>query len=83
MDDDEFLGNSKARGCAASARLYRIASVSELAEKVFEDRNAAAQWMTKPNQALGDRVPILLCETEIGAKQVRRVLHALESGGVA
>lgn len=83
MDDDEFLGNSKARGCAESARLYRIASVSELAEKVLEDRNAADQWMSKPNQALGNRVPILLCETEIGAKHVRRVLHALESGGVA
>ena len=26
--------------------------------------------------------PIMLCETEIGAKQVRRVLQALECGGV-
>jgi putative toxin-antitoxin system antitoxin component (TIGR02293 family) len=65
----------------ASERLDRIASVSHLAEEVFESRDAAAQWMSKPNKALGDNAPILLCETEIGAKQVRRVLHALEWGG--
>lgn len=67
----------------ASERLDRIASVSHQAEEVFESRNAAAQWLSKPNKALGDVAPILLCETEIGAKQVRRVLQALEWGGVA
>lgn len=67
----------------ASERLDRIASVSHQAEEVFENRDAAAQWMSKPNKALGDNAPILLCETEIGAKQVRRVLHTLEWGGVA
>lgn len=67
----------------ASERLDRIASVSLQAEEVFEDRVAAAQWLSKPNKALGNNAPILLCETEIGAKQVRRVLQALEWGGVA
>ena len=67
----------------ASERLDRIAAVSHLAEAVFESREAAAQWMSKPNKALGGSTPILLCETEIGAKQVRRVLQALEWGGVA
>ncbi|MBA1280268.1 type II RES/Xre toxin-antitoxin system antitoxin [Stutzerimonas stutzeri] len=67
----------------ASERLDRIADVSQLAEEVFEDREAAASWMSRPNKALGGGVPIMLCETEIGAKQVRRVLHALEWGGAA
>lgn len=67
----------------ASERLDRIASVSHQAEEVFESREAAADWLSKPNKALGNNAPILLCETEIGAKQVRRVLHALEWGGVA
>lgn len=67
----------------ASERLDRIASVSHQAEEVFENRDAAAQWMSRPNNALGDNAPILLCETEIGAKQVRRVLQALEWGGAA
>lgn len=67
----------------ASERLDRIASVCGLAEDVFESREGATQWMSKPNKALGGDVPIVLCETEIGAKQVRRILHALEWGGAA
>ncbi|KFE43920.1 antitoxin [Pseudomonas syringae] len=66
----------------ASERLDRIAAVCHLAEEVFEDREAAANWMSKPNKALGKGTPIMLCETEIGAKQVRRVLQSLEWGGV-
>ncbi|HLD65863.1 MAG TPA: antitoxin Xre/MbcA/ParS toxin-binding domain-containing protein [Pseudomonas sp.] len=67
----------------ASKRLDRIAAVSHQAEGVFESREAAAQWMSKPNKVLGGNTPIMLCETEIGARQVRRVLQALEWGGAA
>lgn len=67
----------------ASERLDRIATVSHLAEQVFESQESAALWMSKPNKALGGSAPIMLCETEIGAKQVRRVLQALEWGGAA
>lgn len=69
-------------GTAASERLDRIATVSHLAEKVFENRDAAVQWMARPNKAIGGSLPIMLCETEIGARQVRRALHALDSGGI-
>ncbi|MFW0887900.1 antitoxin Xre/MbcA/ParS toxin-binding domain-containing protein [Pseudomonas sp. P105] len=67
----------------ASERLDRIASVSHLAEEVFENQESATHWMSTPNKALGGVAPIMLCETEIGAKQVRRVLQALEWGGAA
>jgi putative toxin-antitoxin system antitoxin component (TIGR02293 family) len=67
----------------ASERLDRIAVVCHLAEEVFESREAAARWMSKPNKALGESIPILLCATEIGGKQVRRVLRALGWGGAA
>ena len=67
----------------ASERLDRIAAICYLTEKIFESREAAAQWMSKPNKALGEGTPVILCETEIGAKQVRRVLRALEWGGAA
>lgn len=63
--------------------LQRIAFVSRLAEEVFESRETALQWMAQPNKALGGNTPAMLCETEIGAKQVRRVLQALEWGGSA
>lgn len=69
-------------GSAASERLDRIATVSHQAEKVFEDRDAAVQWMARVNRSLGGRVPVLHCETEIGARQVRRALRALDSGGI-
>lgn len=67
----------------ASERLDRIALVASLAEEVFEDKDKAAEWLSKPNLALGNEPPIRLCETEIGAVQVRRVLHAIEWGNVA
>ncbi|MCY1296365.1 putative toxin-antitoxin system antitoxin component [compost metagenome] len=67
----------------ASERLDRLASVVLLAEEVFESSEAASEWMTTPNQALGGLSPVESCDTEIGAKQVRRILHAIEWGGVA
>jgi len=67
----------------ASERLDRIALLSCQAEGVFECRDAAAIWLSKPNKALGGNKPVLVCETEIGARQVRRVLQSLEWGGVA
>ena len=57
--------------------------VCQLAEEVFESRLAAADWMSRANRSLGGQAPIMLCETEIGAKQVRRVLNALDWGGAA
>jgi len=65
----------------ASERLDRVAFVCLLAEKVFQNRNTAACWMSKPNNALGGDTPVMHCGTEIGGKQVRRVLQALEWGG--
>ncbi|HBP30784.1 MAG TPA: antitoxin [Advenella kashmirensis] len=66
----------------ASERLDRLASIAILAEDVFEDKQKAARWLAAPNDALGGNSPVMQCETEIGAKQVRRVLNALEWGGV-
>jgi putative toxin-antitoxin system antitoxin component (TIGR02293 family) len=67
----------------AFERLDRIATVSHLAEAMFEAQLTATHWLSTPNKALGGTAPILLCETEIGAKQVRRVPKALEWGGPA
>jgi putative toxin-antitoxin system antitoxin component (TIGR02293 family) len=66
-----------------SERLDRIFAVCHLTNEVFESRGAAAEWMSRPNKSLGTSAPIMLCDTEIGAKQVRRVLQALEWGGAA
>lgn len=75
--------DSKPLDAAASERLDCIATVALLAEDVFEDKQAASEWMSSPNAALGGSLPVMHCETAIGAQQVRRILHALEWGGVA
>lgn len=66
----------------ASERVDRIAEVTFQAVEVFESVDQAIAWMSRPNDSLGGKAPVMLCETEIGAKQVRRVLTALEWGGV-
>ncbi|QOR37407.1 DUF2384 domain-containing protein [Billgrantia diversa] len=57
-------------------------SVARLAEAIFEDRDKAITWLARPNEALGGQPPYMLCGTETGAKQVKRILHALDWGGV-
>ncbi|WP_429509526.1 antitoxin Xre/MbcA/ParS toxin-binding domain-containing protein [Pseudomonas sp. BT76 TE3572] len=63
---------------APTERLNRIAAVKHLAEEVFESRESAVIWMSWPNKALGGIAPARYCETERGAKQVRRILKAFE-----
>ncbi|MEH6389141.1 MAG: MbcA/ParS/Xre antitoxin family protein [Pseudomonas profundi] len=67
----------------ASERIDRVAQVAMLAAEVFEDESVAAQWMSKPHDLLGGVTPLSLCETELGARQVRRVLHGIEWGSAA
>jgi putative toxin-antitoxin system antitoxin component (TIGR02293 family) len=66
----------------ASERLDRVAMVASQALDVFEAPEKASRWMVTLNAALGDQTPLHLCESEIGARQVRRVLAAMEYGGV-
>jgi len=64
-------------------RLDRLNWVGLLAAEVFGDMAAAKTWLSTPCVALGGNTPLHLCETDRGAKQVRRVLHAIEWGGAA
>jgi len=62
----------------------RLLSASRLfgrALALFEgDRDAAAEWLTTPQPALGGGVPLLLARTELGAREVETVLGRLEHG---
>jgi len=75
------LKSDEALDPVASERIDRLAQVAVLAEDVFEDKDVAGAWMATPNDSLGGETPLSLCETELGARQVRRVLHAIEWGG--
>jgi putative toxin-antitoxin system antitoxin component (TIGR02293 family) len=65
-----------------SERLDRVAALATHAAELFEDQNTARRWMITPNRALNGQTPLALCETEIGARQARRVLSALQHGAV-
>ncbi|MEN0107741.1 MAG: antitoxin Xre/MbcA/ParS toxin-binding domain-containing protein [Pseudomonas sp.] len=67
---------------SATERMMRIASITALATDVFENSSQAIAWMTRANVALGGEAPLSLCDNDISAKQVRRVLRAIEYGGV-
>ncbi len=63
-----------------SDRLYRIASAYAHAREVFEDDVAAKEWMQAPQIGLGMRIPLNLLTTEIGAKEVERLLGRIDYG---
>ncbi|HCL3408769.1 TPA: DUF2384 domain-containing protein [Pseudomonas aeruginosa] len=56
--------------------------LEQLANEVFEDRTRAADWMDRPNFALGGVTPRSMSRTAAGCQSAMRVLHAIEHGGV-
>ena len=52
------------------------------ADRVFGDPQKAARWLRKPNRAAGQQAPIVLLETETGAKIVEDLLVRIEYGMV-
>ena len=47
---------------------------------VFEDAQAALNWMQSPNASLGGVTPLSLLDTEIGADSVLDTLGRIEHG---
>lgn len=62
-----------------SDRLYRVAKIHALAATVFDSDSTAADWLKRPNRALGD-VPLSLLDTGAGTEMVERVLMRIEHG---
>lgn len=64
-----------------SERLLRVARIFDLTLSMFgEDKQAARNWLMRPNDALGGRSPIALSKTEVGAREVESLIHRLEHG---
>ena len=70
-------------GAAASDRLYRVAALFALAVQVLGDEEAARTWLHAEQMALGGRRPLDLARTEVGAREVERLLGRLEYGVLA
>jgi putative toxin-antitoxin system antitoxin component (TIGR02293 family) len=64
-----------------SDRLLRVTRVYRLALDLFEsDHTAALAWLSRPNRALEGNAPLRLSATEVGAREVERLITRLEHG---
>lgn len=63
-----------------SAKLVRLARVVERAGEVFEDLDAALDWLKSPNAALSRVTPLSMLDTDIGAEAVLDTLGRIEHG---
>ena len=62
---------------AAGERVQRVARLTALAERTFGDRDKGVAWLTTAHPMLGRTTPLELAKTEIGARQVERLLTNL------
>ena len=63
-----------------SGKLVRLARAIERAVDVFEDEDAALNWLKSPNAALGGSKPLSLLDTDLGAVAVLNTLGRIEQG---
>jgi len=61
-------------------KLYRVARVTALAINVLEDQQQAVEWLNSPKLALENQTPLSLLDTEIGAREVEKLLKRIEYG---
>jgi len=67
-----------------SDRVVRLARLVEQARALFEgDAEAARRWLDAPARGLGGRVPLAFATSEVGAREVERLIGRLEHGVVA
>jgi putative toxin-antitoxin system antitoxin component (TIGR02293 family) len=63
-----------------SAKFVRLARVVQRAEEVFENLDAAVDWLKSANPSLSSQTPLSLVDTEIGAELVMDTLGRIEHG---
>ena len=66
-----------------SDRAVRILRVQTLAEDTFGDMEKAARWLRRPLTELGDETPLVLAQTEAGARDVETILGKIAWGAAA
>ena len=58
----------------------RLISAVASAQRVYESRERAEQWLNRPNPRLGGRVPAKVIETDAGAREVDELLGQIDEG---
>ena len=63
-----------------SERIYRVVRIRVLAREIFSADSAVAEWMSAPDRSLGNRTPLEMLATDLGAQKVESLLHAMMHG---
>lgn len=61
-------------------RMVRLADITRRAIAAFGDSTAAAKWLRASNIALAGASPLAFVATDLGAREVRRVIAAISFG---
>ena len=65
---------------AESQRLERLARIVAMAEQVWHETTAAAEFLTRRHRALGGKTPLQMATTDLGVRQVEELLASIEYG---
>ena len=63
-----------------SERIYRVVRIRVLAREIFSADSAVAEWMSAPDRSLGNRTPLEMLATDLGAQKVESLLRAMMHG---
>ncbi|MBA2593468.1 MAG: DUF2384 domain-containing protein [Pseudomonadota bacterium] len=64
-------------------RLARLAVIEAEAQDAFGDAEIARAWLRAKNIGLGGCTPLSMLDTDIGSREVAKILVAIAHGGVA
>jgi putative toxin-antitoxin system antitoxin component (TIGR02293 family) len=64
---------------AESDRVVRIQHISDMAERIFGDHEKAHRWLRKRSRVLKE-IPLVLLQSETGARLVEEELHRIDYG---
>lgn len=74
------LAHREALKVAEGDAIARFLRVTEAANKAFGKVEFTRKWLDLPNPALGGRVPMVLAETDAGAREVEDALGRFAHG---
>lgn len=77
------LAKDEALDSMSTERLTRLGAIEKLAEETFGSTLLASEWLQTVNVGLGHVTPLSMLDTEIGCREVSRVLNAIAYGGAA
>jgi putative toxin-antitoxin system antitoxin component (TIGR02293 family) len=63
-----------------SERFLRVARALRLAREVFPNTKDASGWLKTPDVSLGNRIPLAMLVTDVGARKVENLLLGMIHG---